>query len=202
MADSALNTLQSPDRAASVAAGDLPDRLRRRYLAERHGAEAMSFFVDATALTPSFRDEGRRLTTARNDPNVIRDMVAIARHRGWRTIDVRGQTDFRREAWLTARRAGLDVRGYRPTERDEQELARRLERQTARTADRRRVTERGSRATPAQTQLRVVETVVRARVDDPTSQARILAAARTRLADWLERGSPPQARSHRREPQR
>ena len=37
-----------------------------------------------------------------------------------------GQDDFRREVWLEAGTAGLQVRGYKPSERDQQELERRL----------------------------------------------------------------------------
>ena len=83
---------------------------------------------------PAFRDHGRCLATVRNDTQVIRDLVAIAAHRGSRVIDVRGQTEFRREVWVTARLAGLEVRGYLPTSREEQDLAHRLERAERRTS--------------------------------------------------------------------
>jgi hypothetical protein len=43
-------------------------------------------------------------------------------------LSVRGHTDFRREVWLTARAAGLEVRGYQPTTRDAQALDLRLQR--------------------------------------------------------------------------
>lgn len=84
-----------------------------------------------TTIAPTFRVQGRRLSTARNDPSVVRDIVSIAHHRGWAAIEVPGQTAFWREAWMAGRLAGLDVRGYRPTERDEAYLRRRLERSDA-----------------------------------------------------------------------
>ena len=37
--------------------------------------------------------------------------------------------------------------------------------------------------------MRIIETVVRARVSDPPAQDRILSAARERLASWLEKGA-------------
>jgi hypothetical protein len=40
-----------------------------------------------------------------------------------------------------------------------------------------------------QSRLKIVETVVRARVTNPDAQARILTAARERLANWLDRGA-------------
>jgi hypothetical protein len=104
-------------------------------------------------------------------------MVMVARHRGWRIVVARGSPEFRREAWLAGRALGLEVRGYRPTERDLQDLERRVER-------RREQMEPG-----AQSRLRVVEAVVRDRVADTALQTRILAGARERLANWLERGA-------------
>lgn len=194
MADSPLNLMDAPDHAQATP-GDLPDRLRRRYLAEgRRGAVAL--FLDATAATPAFRDEGRRLSTDRNDPHTIRDMVEVARHRGWTAVAVRGHSDFRREAWLAARSAGLEVRGYRATERDAQALARRLERRArGRRRDGPEATPQP--ATPAADRLRVVEAVVRSRVVEPSAQQRILARARDRLARWLERAPAGQRERHR-----
>jgi hypothetical protein len=188
--DSALNAIESGGRARSTVKGDVPDHLRRRYCLDGRGGLALGFYADARIKTPAFRDQGGRLTAARSDPNVIRDMTAIARHRGWTAIVVRGDHDFRREAWLAARAFDIAVVGYRPSARDQQDLerrqaerARRLERDIHRPVDR-----SGRDAGPTAT-LRTVETVVRARVSDPAAQGRIIAAARLRIADWLEHGS-------------
>jgi hypothetical protein len=194
-ADSALlNTLQPDGPARSVEEGDVPDVLRRRYLTERGRLGAgLGFYVDGAVVAPSFRDRGGQLYAARTDPNTIRDMVAIAQHRGWSTIEVRGATGFRREAWLAGQVRGLAVRGYQPSERDRQDLLRRQAAQDRRRSDpdapagpapRQDPTAPGPRA-----HLKIVEAVVRDRVTDPDTQARILAAARSRVADLLERGA-------------
>lgn len=194
-ADSALlNTLQPGGPGRSIEEGDVPDALRRRYLTERGRLGAgLGFYVDGTVVTPSFRDRGGQLNAARTDPNTIRDMVAIAQHRGWSTIEVRGATGFRREAWLAGQVRGLDVRGYQPTERDRQDLARRQAAQ-----DRRRAApdqpagpapRQDSSAPGPRAHLKIVEAVVRDRVTDPDDRARILAAARSRMADLLDRGA-------------
>src|SRR4051795_3716222 len=94
-----LNAVAPEGRARPASAGDLPERIRRRYLTETRGRGALDFYVDARIETAAFRDHGRRLTTARNDPNVVRDLVAIAEHRGWATLKVEGQPAFRREVW-------------------------------------------------------------------------------------------------------
>jgi hypothetical protein len=180
MADD-LNHLELAGASRSIAAGDAPEAILRRYLIDARGGRGLGFYADATAPRAIFRDRGDRLTTDRNDPNAVRHMTEIARHRGWTTITVRGDTDFRREAWMAAGLLGLEVRGYRPTERDEQALARRRDRQPSpMTRD----------ATDgAQARLGVIDRVVRARVPKTVDQERILAAARERLARWLERGA-------------
>lgn len=189
--DPALNSLQPEGRRRSVAAGDVPEALRRRYYVDGRGGAGLAFYADATVKAPAFRDRGRQLVAARSDPNAIRDMVRIAHHRGWTTVTARGAADFRREAWLAGRSLGLQVRGYRPTERDLQELERRTRARDRRSGE----AARGER-TPhviddlgARSRLAVVSSVVRGRVDDRTAQERILAAARARIAGWLERGA-------------
>lgn len=188
MAASALNRVDADTPAASGKPGDIPEKLRRRYYTDPHGGPGLGFYADAAATAPVFRDQGRRLSTSRNDPSVARDLVAIAAHRGWRTLSVRGHADFRREIWIAARTAGLDVRGYEPTPRDEQDLTRRLERADPERAWRDRP-DANLNAPGPRDRLRIVEAVVRNRIVEPREQARILAAARSRLAGWLERGA-------------
>ncbi|MDP3749523.1 MAG: LPD7 domain-containing protein [Phenylobacterium sp.] len=182
------NALSPGVRNRSVAEGDVPDALRRRYYVDGRGGAGLGFYVDAKVAAPAFRDRGRQLVAARSDPNTIRDMTAIAQHRGWSIVVARGETSFRREAWLVGRSAGIEVRGYRPTERDIQELDRRIERRDRSGGEpRRRAREADDPG--ARANLRVVEAVVRARVAEPSAQQRIMASARERVAGWLERGA-------------
>jgi hypothetical protein len=186
------NAMSSAARGRSVVAGDVPETLGRRYFTDGRGGAGLGFYVDARVQTPAFRDRGRRLETGRNDPNAIRDMVAIARHREWQIVSVRGTAEFRREAWLVARAAGIEVRGYQATERDMQELERR------RAAEQRRkvlelrsspdAPERAHASDAARASMRVVETVVRSRLVERSAQERILTAARERLTRLLEQG--------------
>ena len=202
----AQDSLSPAEKDRSVVQGDVPDALKRRYYTDDRGEDGLGFYADARILAPAFRDRGRELVTARLDPNAIRDMTAIAQHRGWTNVQARGAAEFRREAWLAGRSIGLEVRGYRPTERDLQELNRR-QAQAQRAEDRREVRnerrgERRDRAaderevrrerredTGARSQLRVIDAVVRARVADPERQERIMASARNRIADALKRGT-------------
>lgn len=112
----------------SVERGDVPDAIKRRYFSEEpQFSPEVRFYTDARNDQPAFRDAGGKLTARDHSPDVVRDLVAIAEHRGWKSIEVRGDDDFRRAVWLEAKIAGLEVRGYKPTERDLQELARHLD---------------------------------------------------------------------------
>jgi hypothetical protein len=200
------NQIDSEGRGRSTRKGDVPEVLQRRYYTDERGGPGLGFYADARVQAAAFRDLGARLVTARSDPNAIRDMAAVAQHRGWTAVVVHGDKDFRREAWLTASALGLDVRGYQPSGRDRQELERRqaaLARKAARAAEAR--PERGDGeprdgGAAGRANMRIVEAVVRARVGDRPSQDRILSAARERLASWLEKGARLQpvevARSH------
>lgn len=184
----AANTVAPAVRNRSVAPGDVPEHLRRRYFIDGGGGAGLGFYADAQVKAPAFRDQGRKLATARPDPNAIRDMTAIAKHRGWTIVVVTGSEAFRREAWIASRAAGLEVRGYRPTERDLQALNRRVER--APDGPDRQRTRRPERAAEigAEASMSVVEAVVRSRIE-PARQARVLSGARERIANWLERGA-------------
>lgn len=112
-------------RPISVDAGDMPEAIRKRYHSQKsRWSGEPAFYASAESKDPAFRDQGRRLITATESQEVVKDLVAIAQHRGWDRIHVTGSETFRRAAWLEASQKGLDVRGYKPNERDLQELDR------------------------------------------------------------------------------
>jgi hypothetical protein len=182
------NQIDSEGRGRSMQKGDVPDPMRRRYFLDEKGGPGLGFYVDARVDAPAFRDLGARLVTGRADPNAIRDMANVARHRGWSVVILHGEPEFRREAWLAAQALGIEARGYQPTERDRQELERRIA-QAVRRVERQTPTEATRSDREGATTLKVVEAVVRGRVSDRPSQERILHAARDRIAGWLERGA-------------
>lgn len=123
-----------------------PDRVRRKYyvVAAKAGPDGEAIharvYTDRQGEYLAFKDAGDRLSTRNGAPGVIRDMVAVAEHRGWEAVSVRGPVEFRREAWLEAAARGLPVRGFEPAELDHETLRKRL-------AD--RVPQRGDAARPA-----------------------------------------------------
>lgn len=203
--------IKKAEKVRSVESGDIPEALRKRYFssASRWSGEP-AFFTTAQAKEPAFRDQGRRLVTSSESEEVVKDLVAIAQHRGWSQIHVTGTDPFRRAAWLEASRQGLEVRGYRPTERDLQELDR-MRRDASRNsvspALERRSTQpnRSTTATgishpgisrdrarderAAQSQLRVIEAVVRtALFDDPAAIGRVMKVAQAKMDQNLSAG--------------
>jgi len=76
----------------------------------------------------AFTDHGNRLTSPSENSEVIKSLISIAQARGWSDITISGTERFKKEAWFAARLAGLDVRGYPPTEFEQGRLVRALAR--------------------------------------------------------------------------
>jgi hypothetical protein len=94
---------------ASDTASSVPPEVEKRFV--RVGREF--YFPGGTR---AFTDRGRRLTTPSENTEVIRSLIKIARARGWQSLVVTGTERFRRDAWLAAHAAGIEARGYRPSE--------------------------------------------------------------------------------------
>jgi len=95
----------------------VPEEVRKRFVQIRNAY----FFNDGAR---AFTDRGSRLTTPSENTEVVKSLVAIAEARGWSEVVVRGTERFRREAWAAARTAGIEVRGYKPTEFEQSRLVR------------------------------------------------------------------------------
>ncbi|XYD12002.1 LPD7 domain-containing protein (plasmid) [Methylobacterium sp. NMS12] len=193
-----------------------PDHIRRKYYvvenpgAEREGIQAR-VYTDRQGEYLAFKVTGDRLSTRNREPRVVRDMVAVAEHRGWEAISVRGPVEFRREAWLEAGARGLAVRGYEPSEIDHETLRKRLEDRTPRTRDTahrqdamrnrrtvaaerfrsldRREAVRDPELAAAHSNIAVLEQALRAQFpQDERAQRIMLDAAHARVAEHLEQG--------------
>jgi Large polyvalent protein-associated domain 7 len=134
------------DKSSSATVEDnaLPDRIRRKYYVVtnepgKDGPDGEArLYADERGEYLAFKVTDDRLVTRLAAAEVISDMVSVAQHRQWESLQVRGSVEFRREAWLEAGARGLEVRGYQPTDLDRQALADRrevLDRAYARTHD-------------------------------------------------------------------
>jgi len=102
----------------------MPDEIRERFI----GIGAKYYFPDGAA---AFTDHGAKLTTRSENTEVIRSLVAIAHAREWGEIKVTGTERFRKEAWFAARIAGLGVKGYEPSEFEQEHVVRAIARREA-----------------------------------------------------------------------
>src|SRR5882724_4600547 len=103
----------------------VPEDVRKRFVQ----VGAKYFFPDGAR---AFTDLGHRLTTPSENTEVIKSLITIAHARGWNEITVTGTERFRRDAWAQARLLGLEVRGYKPTDIENERLARSLARRDER----------------------------------------------------------------------
>ena len=121
-------------RPAGLPHGDsdpwtVPESVRNRFVQDGH----RFYFPDGA---PAFKDQGRRLTTPSENTQVIHSLIEIAHSRGWTEVTVTGTERFRQEAWRQARIAGLNVRGYRPSDVEQAQLIRALARNRAQPGER------------------------------------------------------------------
>ena len=116
------STSPSGRPAANLESSAVPDHISARYIKVGN-----KYHFPNGDL--AFKDRGRGLSTGLENTEVIRDLVAIAKERGWNEIALGGTERFRKEAWQQANLAGLSVRGYRATELERAQLIRRMGRE-------------------------------------------------------------------------
>jgi hypothetical protein len=110
-----------PKTTASQA---VPEEIAKRFVQVKN----KYYFPDGAR---AFTDRGNRITTSSENTEVVRSLVEIAKARSWQEITVRGTERFRKEVWIAASLAGLQVRGYKPTEFEQSHLVRNLAREKA-----------------------------------------------------------------------
>ncbi len=70
-----------------------------------------------------FVARGDGFQTQAQDADTIRGMLAVAQSQGLRTVTATGSRAFKQRAWLLGQVMGVEVQGWRPTERDRALLA-------------------------------------------------------------------------------
>lgn len=186
----------------------LPAHLRRKYYVVDVDATEARIYADRAGeylLAKASRD---RLVTLVASVEIVRDLVAIAAHRGWERIELTGSVEFRREAWLAASARGIETKGYEPSELDRAALTKmqgRVEHDQKQSFGRDRsgagasarrppVTQRNSNGVAddrnARSHLALIERIAFAAFPkDAEARKRILDAARERMAHHRRRGA-------------
>lgn len=130
----------------------------------------------------AFTEKDDRLIANDNNPALIKSMLEVAESKGWETVTVKGEKEFKREAWLEAKARGLDVNGYTPTAQDERKLARLLERQNAIEEE---------KQTPAQKAMSLVAEADELRKSGQDDKADSLESDASLIAETLEADENP-----------
>ena len=109
---------------ASPLRGDPAAELRRieQQLRKRYLFDAGKYHFRDGNRGLAFEDGGDALRSPVNDQGVIASMLDLAEHRGWKSLQVSGTTEFRRAVWLAASERGLQVQGFQPMAIDRVEL--------------------------------------------------------------------------------
>lgn len=103
-----------------------PDEVARRhglYVTERRNTRI--YFADYQQKQEVMRADPKRITTNQSDRQTVSAMLDLAESRGWQTVRLRGNSDFKREAWVQAQVRGIETEGHKATDTDRQEAARR-----------------------------------------------------------------------------
>lgn len=118
----------APDRTGQTgkrpAYASEPQAVSKSYYVEEKNGERR-YFDDYQRTALAMRATETAVISKRQDLNTIRAMLEIAQSRGWKTVEIRGTTEFRREAWIEATARGLEGRGFTATDVDHQEAERR-----------------------------------------------------------------------------
>ena len=178
----------------------LPQRLRQKYYVVEDEKANARIYADPHGEYLVAKTSPDRLVTRVASLEIVRDLVAIAAHRGWEKIEISGALEFRREAWLAASVRGIEVKGYEPTELDHAALAKlkgRAERESRTHASERPRAGEAARQSPSsdragsqradernvRSHLAVIERVALAAFPkDTEARKRVLEAARERIA--------------------
>ena len=102
----------------------LPASFEDRFILTRE-ANRQDMFRSYDDMRPAISDRGDSLHTRNADRSTAMDMIELAAHRGWSSMNVRGPAEFRREMWIEATAQGIRVQGYRPNDKDRAEADRR-----------------------------------------------------------------------------
>lgn len=104
-----------------------PEGFEDRYFT-KPGRNEVTIYADSKGDKELFRDTGDRLKTKEPSELAVKAMVETAQHREWQSITLRGSNEFKRDVWLEGQARSMDVKGYRPSELDMQEMKNREQR--------------------------------------------------------------------------
>lgn len=125
----ALNEIIRADGSNERPSRDIPDAIAKHYT---RGDSSNAYKSAHMENKIEFVDRGNRMHAYHPISTfTTRSMVEIAEHRGWKELTVTGSEKFRQGAYIEAATRGIEVHGYKPTEKDTEILQRREDRKAA-----------------------------------------------------------------------
>lgn len=111
---------------------DLPNSIKNQYIYKIKNralaGEKINFYErDGEDGVIAFEDRNKSLHTSREDSKTIKSMLDVAQAKNWSSINLKGTEAFKREAWLEAKVRGIEVKGFKPEEKDLVDLQKRQE---------------------------------------------------------------------------
>lgn len=103
------------------------DAQRFRIMNHEMGAHLLRYTAPDNPQTVLFEDKGKTIHTARDDKQTIQDMLDVAKAKGWDSIKISGNQEFKQQMWLEAESRGIATKGYKPSPQDLAILERRRE---------------------------------------------------------------------------
>lgn len=150
---------------------ELPEKLVGAYIVQD------GKFHDRDSNALRFEDHGKKLSTPVEDRKVIGHMIEVAAAKNWGELELKGTETFRQIAWLEAQSRGIETKGYKPNERDLEQLEKM--RQERGTSDKQQANPSAPGVQPAKERNEIVATTQR--VLSPDEQIRVDVATKVLL---------------------
>lgn len=165
---------------------ELPDTIKNQYLVNE---KEDKFFDKGMGQKLAFElVADKSIKTPLNDSKTIGSMLLVAESKGWKSITLNGEKDFKREAWLQSTMRGIEVRGYSPSKEDKELLSARVQAQQKNGISQAPDKDKSD----AMAKVKVAaEAAIKEKVRHPAAQEKVRAAINQRAADAIEHGKAP-----------
>lgn len=182
-----------------VQESELPQAIRTRFIVSAQkqrlfeaGRTDFHFRAGNRQGQFAFSDTGKQLLTPLEQREIIVAMLDVAQAKHWKEITVSGSDEFRRQAWLEGRLAGMAVHGYQARDADTLLLQELQKTQGPREAQNRIAVADGDRAATAEPRLDAPKHQQGAHVNVDELTARERAGLRKADAILAARGVSPE----------
>lgn len=181
---------QEGDAKLQREAQDLRQRQAQEAISRRYIEQSGKYFSRDAGNRLAFEDVGTSLKTRDSDPYTASSMAMAAQAKGWGSIKVSGDLEFKRAVWMEAQLRGIGVKGYTPTDVDKAALQDRQAKQSRNLVEPARAADKAVPAPARAIMDKAAEAVVGAKVKDPNVRSAVLNVIKRQL-DGMEKAGKP-----------